>query len=198
MKIMYIGLFGLFILGVHSERSNLLSETTNSDYIEWSSIKKLNWAMFKATQPPDGFEYYDATTVTFRQLEKYTEYEDSLVFELKSYFNTKLSWKSGNNSCNLLNHEQRHFDIQEVIARKMRKELKNHKILYGSTGMITMRWIEYQQKNTKFFQEISNLYDFETEHGTMYEKQMEWDSKIDSMLLELNDYADTKVVCTRR
>jgi hypothetical protein len=192
-----ISTVGVFILGTHSRISNVLPENTNSDFIEWSAIKKLNWDMFRAIHPPKGFEHHDAPSVTFRQMENYSEYEDSLVFELKSYFNTKLSWKSRDNSFKLLNHEQRHFDIQEVITRRMRKELQNHKILYGSTGMITMRWIEYQQKNTKLFMELSNLYDIETKHGTVSEKQKEWDIKIDSMLYELNDYASAQVITKR-
>lgn len=80
-----------------------------------------------------------------------------------------------------LNHEQRHFDITEVYARKATaafKEYKyNRKTVKDDINRIFNSFLEEQYK-------VQLLYDKETKHSLNISKQKEWDAKIDKWLQE--------------
>lgn len=91
----------------------------------------------------------------------------------------------------LLNHEQTHFDLSEVYARKVRKSLsevsdpcsKSNKEL----NQIVNRILEEFQLEEK-------KYDRETNHGLDEDRQYEWDEKVYELLQELHDYRHEKYV----
>ncbi len=88
------------------------------------------------------------------------------------------------NDSQLLIHEEGHFDITEVIARKFRKTL-NTKIRYFSDidTLGTMVNILFDYK-----EELDSQYDEETTHGINKEKQLEWNKTIQKMLDSLKEY----------
>ena len=85
-----------------------------------------------------------------------------------------------------LNHEQTHFDIAELYARKIRKSLakfieESEECDLKGVADIYYRFIE-DHWQTQF------LYDEETKHSINFEKQKEWDKKIACQLEEYKDY----------
>jgi len=100
------------------------------------------------------------------------------------------SWvKSDEKSDDLLRHEQGHFDIAEVYARKFRKKLKEEgKEICKSKDPKT----EIDNRFNDIEEEwgaTADKYDSETKHGADRDKQKEWDEKIQKCLDELKDYA---------
>lgn len=85
-----------------------------------------------------------------------------------------------------LTHEQLHFDIAELYARKIRKSIA--KFIEESEecdlqGIADIYYrLEEEHWQTQF------LYDEETKHSVNYEKQWEWDKKIACQLEEYKDY----------
>ncbi|HEX9654803.1 MAG TPA: DUF922 domain-containing protein [bacterium] len=85
----------------------------------------------------------------------------------------------------LLNHEQSHFDLTEVYARRIRRTLSGLKqpctlsreILNG----IVNRFIEE-------FQEEEKRYDQETDHGLDEDKQFAWNQRIYQELRDLEKF----------
>ena len=79
----------------------------------------------------------------------------------------------------ILNHEQGHFDIAEIFARKLNKKMS-----------------EYQFNKTTYKNDLKNIYDGittekevfqdqydkETDHSRKKEQQAEWLKKIEKML----------------
>ena len=74
----------------------------------------------------------------------------------------------------LLNHEKRHFDIAEYMARAC------NSVIYNVTDTYTMYKVfaEYQTK----LDDMQKLYDAESDHCNNIEGQIIWDKKLDSLL----------------
>lgn len=94
-----------------------------------------------------------------------------------------------------LNHEQKHFDLCEVYARKIRQKLAEKdftkvKDTQAEVSKIYNRLMaDYAKEQEKF--------DKETEHGINAAKQKLWDEKIATMLAELEDYSSNSVSMVR-
>lgn len=87
----------------------------------------------------------------------------------------------------ILKHEQVHFDICEISARKIRKELLRH---YKELDYVTYEmYYEIINKEIDVLNSYQKQYDFETAHGVVEDKQKEWDVKIEKELSELEIYS---------
>lgn len=94
----------------------------------------------------------------------------------------------------LLNHEQTHFDLTEVYARKIRREFARLQQPCRKSddelNAIVNRYLEQ-------FQEEEKRYDAETQHGIDERKQYDWDRKVYEQLDELQQFHFTKYVFPR-
>lgn len=85
----------------------------------------LSWKDFKAA--PDHSSRFDANTNAGLSFSWGLSNENGLMgftYEVTSYFNPAQSWiKPASHTEYLLKHEQLHFDITELHARKLRKKL---------------------------------------------------------------------------
>ena len=159
-SIIIILLLNLFI-------NNCFSQTFN-----WESSRKLNWEDFKgpikewdvAAASYCGISVKTVKTKFWNGKSKYSAYAE---FECdSSFFNSKRINKD------VLSHEQLHFDISELYARKMNK-------IFYEKG-----FIQAEQAN-KIYDSINliytkrqSLYEKETEFGTILEQQKNWNEKI--------------------
>lgn len=94
-----------------------------------------------------------------------------------------------------INHEQLHFDIAELYARKIRKAItgfidKNEECdLQGIADIYYRLEEEHWQTQFLYDDEIRNCKNRETNYPCVnYEKQWEWDKKIACQLEEYIDY----------
>jgi hypothetical protein len=109
-------------------------------------------------------------------------------FSAHAIFTTKRSWIHPEHLENkvLLNHEQKHFDLCELYARKVYKEL-----LEAGLTAATLQQANNIYKNVfDEYNERQYKYDSETEHGTNLEEQAKWDTIILEELNSLSAYAD--------
>lgn len=102
-------------------------------------------------------------------------------------FYRKLSW-IGVQSRNAytLNHEQRHFDITEIFARKLRKawsEAAINATNYETDGKVLHRLVLAD------YDRYQDLYDNATRHGMNVVAQQQWDQRIAEELAALETYA---------
>lgn len=82
----------------------------------------------------------------------------------------------------LLIHEQYHFNLSEVIARKIRREMSNiHTIDAIALQEIYTKWIEISKDEQA-------QYDKETSHNKINSEQIKWQIKIDNELDSLKEY----------
>lgn len=92
----------------------------------------------------------------------------------------------------MLQHEQGHFDIAEVFARMMRKEMAEMDL--GDCKKLDLRIKKRYNKVFNKMQEMQELYDFETEHSQNRTEQIIWLNHIKQLLEKYSDYRNQNVV----
>jgi len=154
--------------------------------IYWSRDRKLTWEDFKAIAPPDSFK--NIAAITFCGIGYHSNrvlLSAPAKIWVTNSFNCNKSWvRENHKNPGVLNHEQLHFDLSEVYARKMRKSFQESNLTGGSLNSIgNSIFRNYYQE----FEKNQNLYDLETGSGLIEDKQTEWDKKIQKELQELNN-----------
>lgn len=113
-------LFGLIIIICTSVAKYSNFENQEDDKILWSSKRKLIWDDFKGAVP-DTIEPFLAA-ITGYTIKLHYECLDNIVlnYKIENYFIKSKSWTITTDTQTLA-HEQLHFDIAELYARKIRK-----------------------------------------------------------------------------
>lgn len=180
MKYIFLYISFLFL---GSCTANLHAQAANEELLEWNASKKLNWSDYKGKIDRDSDAA--ASTTTYLAIE-YKIKSSGFTYDIQSRFSQTRSWGL-HKTAYILSHEQGHFDIAEVFARKLHKKMSEYK--FNSKT--------YQKDLKKIYEEIleekeetQNAYDSETRHSINKEKQAEWLKKIEKMLEEYEDYAD--------
>ena len=86
----------------------------------------------------------------------------------------------------MLNHEQLHFDIAELFARKLRKELEKPRFTTASTEEIFSAVASFNMELDK----MQKRYDNETNHYRNKKKQKKWEIYVGEELAKLTDKED--------
>lgn len=151
--------------------------------IEWSDSRKLTWNDFKGA--PDPSSPNAALTNSAINVE-FGYNKEGLTHSIKCRFNKSLSWGRIKNDY-ILNHEQGHFDIAEVHARILHKELKGYRFNSRTVGTdINEIYGEVMKKHVATQQQ----YDLQTHHSLDSAQQTAWNKKISALLKEYENYAD--------
>ena len=152
------------------------------DTIYWLSKRKLTWTDFRGV--PEGVSGPQAMTMS--GISYGTSYgEKSFSYQVKCYFLSKTSW-TRSDSLTLLNHEQGHFDISELFARKLRKAFSEYSFNYLTAGEDLRKiYVDILQARN----EMNNLYDKETDFSRDKKQQQIWSGRLKSELDKLKDCA---------
>jgi hypothetical protein len=146
-----------------------------SDEMRWTSGRRLTWADFKGK--PDTGNPMDALTesgITF----SWSCDHRGFKAEIYSLFVPSKSWVR-EPTASLLAHEQVHFDITELHARKLRKyfaEMRNPCYL-GKDGINAAARRIIQDSN-----EMQRVYDAETRHSERASEQKRWEGLVKAQL----------------
>lgn len=150
--------------------------------INWNEDYKLTWGDFMGT--PKMHSDFVAQTVSVIE-QSYTCNHGEFQFDIKAKFNRERSWTKTYRNKEVLLHEQKHFDLTEIYARKMRKAYLglNDPCQYSmdDLGLIYDEYFE-ELKN------IQNQYDAETDHGLKKQRQLEWNAMIERKLRSLDEF----------
>ena len=152
------------------------------DYIPWANHKKLSWDDFTMASPSNMRDA--ALTTTFIGF-SFSKSRDELNFDIECKFQKSRSWIRVKTDY-ILKHEQGHFDIAEIFARKLNKEITE--FLAKSKQHEELNKIYTKVMNEK--SDLQKLYDDETNHSIKKIRQAAWDKKIVAMLEELKEYSD--------
>jgi hypothetical protein len=168
----------------------LCSSTTQikGELIYWTKEYKLTWGDFKAS--PKNISTNAAITSAGFGIEPYTisSNSDTVNLVVNVFFVKNESWvKQNAKSLSLLNHEQAHFDINELFARKFKQQLIKHKFTNASfLENFSKLFLKYQN-DLKAYQ---NLYDKQTDHSRLEAKQLEWEKKVAKELENLKGLSE--------
>jgi hypothetical protein len=177
--------------------------------IEWSSARKLSRDDFKGRAPMSG----PAESMSWINIDASWECESGqLVAHARATFNPALSWwRLGRGSiwgdagdprtnasraqlsartsllqrnAQLLDHEQLHFDIAEVAARKIRARFEEFRNACGEPGL-TEPIAQIITEIDRELQDEQARYDRETAHGANAQAQDSWRRQIRQRLADL-------------
>ena len=157
------------------------------DYIIWSD-QKLKIIDFKGVSNK-GFNKVAETAYHITRSITFTD--DSICFYIVNNFNRNRSWIE-KKTTKILKHEQLHFDISELYARKIRKSFYLIPISKNS--------FENQLDSlfNKFMVELNyeqDKYDLETQHSIIDSAQIRWEKEINIKIKFLESYKDS-ICCT--
>lgn len=159
----------------------------DAQLLEWNEFYRLTWEDFQGNRTSGSIG--DAGTVVHIKAKPYFVGK-KISYDVYAYFDRGQSW-SIDQSPALLAHEQLHFDIAELYARKIRKQ-----ILTLTTDGVN----DADRINTAIralldeSNEIDKQYDAETLHGSIPSKQAKWQAKIATELRELKRFKKPKKV----
>lgn len=150
---------------------------------DWGAISLSDFRGFKRpymTLYGESKFAFVSTSIDTKESRNYIKIE-TLFHPARSYvFNRDLF------SERLLKHEIYHFHITEYYARLLRKEVKE-KVEKGQT----IKLDEMKKRIVSQEQKLQLQYDDETYHSYVHGKQINWQNRIDSILLDLENHSDT-------
>jgi hypothetical protein len=158
--------------------TSVATAQTNDNLIRWSKASRLTWDDFKGTPPPGNT---NAALTSSGILVNFNYNDKSLNFEITCNFDKTKSWGRIKND-HILAHEQAHFDITELHARKLQRRLKEYRFRKNT---VSKDIHEIYQAVVDELQQMQHAYDQETDHSRNFFQQKNWLTKIGE---ELNNY----------
>ena len=150
----------------------------HQQYIEWNEFYPLSWDNFKG-EPTENSIGDAGTAVKIMATPYYAG--KKIRYNVYALFNMQKSWGLEKDSA-LLAHEQLHFNIAELYARKIRKKVAELNV----SGAKSLSF--YNAEINKLLEESNAVdiqYDLETLHGAIRDKQRLWQKKIDAEMKAL-------------
>lgn len=176
-------LYGFISLLLVSAPLLLCSQTRHEELLDWDANRKLTWADYKAK--PDQNSDAAASTTSILLI-SYNISSTGFTYKIECRFSKTRSWGLHKTDY-ILSHEQGHFDIAEIFARKLHKKMSEYKFNKRT----------YQKDLDKIYEEVvrekekmQNDYDKETNHSINKQRQAEWLQKIKALLEEYKNFAD--------
>lgn len=162
-----------------------VSNTEGSAYekLIWKRERKLSWDDLKGEPDPKSF----SPALTYSSISySATRDGDSVAVTVNCIFNKERSWvKQDERTPELLHHEQGHFDLNEVFARKFRQALKKSFLTQATLSK------DIQKIYERYCREClvaHRKYDQETVHSATESRQDVWDNYINVELSELAEF----------
>lgn len=168
----------------------VLSQTSvpeGKELLSWNEFYPLQWHDFQGE--PDENSAGDAGAAV-QIIAKPYMIKKQVKYNVDAIFNRKKSW-TRDQSESLLAHEQLHFDIAELYARKIRKRIQE----MSDDGVDDVKIFNAAiRKLLQESNEADTQYDLETLHGALSKKQGIWSQKVKNELVSLQQYKKQKWV----
>lgn len=152
--------------------------------IVWTEDRSLNWGNFKAANAAQRSQTaaYSYCGIAYH-VKRSSDPNGRIEIVVKSTFDEDKSWKKTNNlGPYLLKHEQVHFDIAEVFARILRRQIKEKIKKSSDYDRIFKTLYQTVYDDYRRFQE---QYDRETNHSINKEQQAFYNQLVAKLLYDL-------------
>jgi len=158
-----------------------LVSAQEEDAIQWSA-KRLTWNDYLAK--PGTYDDAAAITSTALGIEYHVK-DNVLSYKITCLFSKTKSWGRYKSEY-ILSHEQGHFDITEIFARKLAKAMDEYDF---KSKTFRTDLDNIYQRIMKEKEDYQELYDRGTDYSRDKKMQAEWLKKIEEELDELEDWA---------
>jgi len=157
--------------------------------IEWSADRPLQREDFKGKRIHKGV----VASTTYNITKEIEEDNGRLKVNVKAYFYCYNSWILNDTIGNdVVLHEQKHFDIAELYARKLRKQLRD--MYFKNKEDAGRRSDSLFKLINEEMDAFQDKYDNETDHSRNGTRQRKWNERIAIRLNELKNYSDPTLI----
>jgi len=159
------------------------------DELLWQENKPLTWADFKGV-PEKRFAVASTHYDILKSVS--AENDSGAIVKIRAVFFRNESWRKKEwINDDVLIHEQKHFDIVELFARKIRKAIKG--TTFQNYNDLIKKTNEIYRKYDKEMDSFQDLYDKETDSSMNGKEQRKWNAKISSGLKDMDNYKDNEI-----
>ncbi|WP_051878608.1 DUF922 domain-containing protein [Chryseobacterium sp. FH1] len=161
----------------------ILGFANAQDKIFWDKNRKLEWTDFQSGAKPTGSKTAATTFCGISYLlNSSTKKFSSKQVKIQSFFVPFKSWAHLEHKTDvILMHEQSHFDIAELFARRFRK-------LISDKNLDAKSLQKHYERIYDDYKAYQQDYETVTNHGRIRDKQYEYSRKIDEEIEELSDF----------
>lgn len=167
---------------VNPEASIIVESNDANEYIPWTPSQRLSWDDFLC-EPKTGTDAVASTSTSLGIA--YQMQNGQLSFHITCKFSKVKSWGLMKTDY-ILAHEQGHFDITEIFARKLNEALLNYEF---NKKTFRKDINDIYQSVVKQKEEYQKMYDGETDHSRNKKLQYEWLEKIQELLAVTENFA---------
>lgn len=158
------------------------SRMETANMIPWTLNKRLAWDDFLC-EPKRGTDAVASTSTSLGIAYQFADGE--LKYRITCNFNKEKSWGLLKTDY-ILAHEQAHFDITEIFARKLNESLQNYQFNKRTFKKDISQIYQSIIDQKEAFQK---QYDGETDHSRNRKTQYDWLEKIENLLVETEAYS---------
>jgi len=155
------------------------TESPEGDTIYYSAGRPLTWTDFK-DRPRD--EHFEAEILPVMGYTERNQVVKGIIYvdmAIKVSVAKSDCWVKGVKDNYILNHEQRHFDIEKIASERYKKKLLTMKLPTDNFyGPINVEYLEALRDANR----MQKQYDAETKHGQDRVAQAQWNEEIDKKL----------------
>lgn len=149
----------------------------------------LTWEDFLGQPDPSNpFQANTSSGIAYSWSMKQLGDEIGFMYDVQSYFLPEESWvKPGQYSVHLLAHEQLHFDITELHARKLRKAMEEFDIKKTKNIKPALQAIYKNIEASRA--QMQKRFDAESRHSMNEEAQVKWQKFVKEELEKFKKYS---------
>ncbi len=163
-----LGLLNMFLIAIAAAQAGY--GQSHPPALKWGQHPALSWTDFKGRARRDTGEPSAVTDTGFRA--QFECRNGALEIRVEAEFYPNSSWViARRKSAELLRHEQGHFDLTEVYARKMKKAIGEAKIGCEDDRRAEAAGKRIFDRLDQEWEEAEKQYDGETRDGTDLVKQ---------------------------
>jgi glycerol-3-phosphate cytidylyltransferase-like family protein len=157
------------------------TETPEGDTIYYSAQRPLTWDDFKDQPRDNRFEAEILPVMGYLERNQVVKGIIYVDMAIKVSVAKSDCWVKGLKDDYMLNHEQRHFDIEKIVSERFKRKLLAMTLQADNFyGTINMEYLEALREATR----IQKQYDAETRHSQDHAAQSQWNEQIDKELRE--------------
>lgn len=168
--------------GKRTGTTRIIDVAETDKIIPWKIRRSLVWDDFRSEPKKEG----DAVASTSTSLGlSYQVRDGRLTYHVTCDFSKEKSWGSLRTNY-ILAHEQAHFDITELYARKLHETLS-----YYQFNPVTYKAdiSTIYNRIVKEKEDMQEAYDGQTDHSRKTTRQLEWLEKIEKLLMDTHLFA---------
>ncbi len=155
------------------------TEAPEGDTIYYSVKRPLTWADFKDRPRDDHFEAEILPVMGYTEQNRVVKGIIYVDMAIKVSVAKSDCWVKGLKDDDMLNHEQRHFDIEKIVSERYKKKLLAMKLPTDNFyGPINVEYLEALRDANR----MQKQYDAETRHSEDHAAQAQWNEEIDKEL----------------